>query len=93
MNIKKIIAREGLFLLIAIGGGIFLSLETYYKNLVFQITDSMQTMGNLPALINTRHEYLMKCLLFHKIGFWLLVVYFLSTLFRFVLWAIRTLKQ
>lgn len=92
MNVKKIIAREGLIFIIFLFGIICLVLERYYVNLFQNSSDLIHAGLQTPEVINTRHNYLINAARFHQIGFWSLVSYAGYLLISFIIWAIKTLR-
>ncbi len=84
MNIKKIMAREGLVILGTVGvGTILISLALYFRPSLDDIFNGVPptTMGTLPWGILIR------------VGQTFLVTYPLYLFIRFILWAIKTIKQ
>ena len=97
-KIKRIIAREGLIFLVAIVGIIGLLIEKYYIKKAIDVEASLGNdyLRNINAfimkLIEMRDHYYMNASIFHKIGFWSLILYVIYLPVRFIVWSIKTLR-
>jgi len=80
---KRIIAREGLILLVTIGLGIFLiSIALYFRPSLKDIFDEISPPNGF-----------VQWGIIIKLAKALIIAYPVSWLIRFVIWAVKTLKQ
>lgn len=95
LKAKRLIAREFLFSLPLIAGVISLFIEQYFVSLFTGLSNAIHAGLDLgsPVVVAERHAALVKVVVFHRVGIYLIILYGCYLLFRFVSWAIETLNQ
>jgi len=89
---KKIIAKEGLLSLVMLLGVVCLLLSRYYHKL----NDKMLEFFNATGQYGWGVQYSINdsnYLIFRRIGLFLIITYLCIIIIRFIIWAIRALKQ
>lgn len=91
-NIKRIIAREGLLSLGLICGILLLFISKYYyvqMEKILKVFSNTNWSGWGVSYVENETSYNI-C---RYSGFFLIICYFCILLIRFIIWAIRTLKE
>ncbi len=84
---KKIIVREGLMFLFLVVGGAY----SLYLSWSYGLSSALRYFVNPYASPDS--SYNIKSLIFHRVGWCVLILYIIYIFIRFVIWAMRRAKR